>query len=398
MSRRWSFRAEVNGSAQAGVIEAPDARAARALLRARGLRPLSLRAELPGVAGMRSALHAYRRRRASGVRHEVLSSLADLLGAGFSLPDALKTLATRSDTGIGRSVRRVLSNVHAAVSSGEPLSIAIGSESVLFDQTHAVQVQSAEASGELEAVLRRMALREERRETLVRRLVGALAYPALVTSATMIVTVVMARTTLPQLVSVLVEADVPPPRLTQAVIAIGDAIPAVVLAGLIVALVVASVLFRARRRGIGSRRVPVVLRVISTARCAEDLSDLLAAGVSLVGGLRATPKSGPLSRSCVSAFGRAADRLERGETISAAFSQEPALDQELVSVLAHAEDRGDIDVVLARYAERRLNWAERRIDRLVRFVEPLSIVVLAAIVGVLVLAAIQPILALQEVV
>ena len=66
--------------------------------------------------------------------------------------------------------------------------------------------------------------------------------------------------------------------------------------------------------------------------------------------------------------------------------------------MGHAEDRGDLAQVLSRYAERRRRWAERRVDRLVRLVEPLSIVALACIIGLLVLAAVQPILALQEVV
>jgi type IV pilus assembly protein PilC len=191
---------------------------------------------------------------------------------------------------------------------------------------------------------------------------------------------------------------VPAPALTLGVIAIGNAVPIIALSCLLITVCLAIVLGRRLTESASRKRLPVVLRVVSTARASEDLADLLAAGVSLVDALRATPAPGPLGVGCVRAFERAADRLERGESMSSAFDDEPVLDQEFVSVLAHAEDRGELDSVLARYSQRRLRWAERRVDRLVRLVEPVSIVVLAGIVGVLVLAAIQPILALQEVV
>ena len=96
-------------------------------------------------------------------------------------------------------------------------------------------------------------------------------------------------------------------------------------------------------------------------------------------------------------FGPAADRVERGEDIAAALDDDHWFDSQFRRLLQIGQSVGDLDVLLERIGHRSARQATRLIDRLTTLLEPCVILTLAALVGVVVMAAVLPLVRLQEV-
>ena len=93
----------------------------------------------------------------------------------------------------------------------------------------------------------------------------------------------------------------------------------------------------------------------------------------------------------------AADRVERGEELAEAMDDEIWFDAEFRRLLAIGQSTGELDSLLERIGQRYARQAKRLIDRLAALLEPCVILTLAVLVGLVVMAAILPLLRLQEV-
>jgi type IV pilus assembly protein PilC len=144
------------------------------------------------------------------------------------------------------------------------------------------------------------------------------------------------------------------------------------------------------------RTTPLVLRRVSVARVAQGLSELLRAGTPAVEALRviAPAAGGGLRRR----LEEAADRLERGDSLVDALDDPYWFDAEFRRLLAVGENAGELDVMLERIGDRYERRSRILIDRLAALLEPAVILVLAALIGIVVMASVLPLLRLQEVV
>lgn len=135
---------------------------------------------------------------------------------------------------------------------------------------------------------------------------------------------------------------------------------------------------------------------MAVARVTLQLSELLRTGVPMVEALRVlapTTAAGGLRRRLESA----ADMLERGEELSAALNDEHWFDPELRRLLDIGQASGELETLLERIGHRYTRQATRLIDRLTTLLEPAVILTLAVMVGLVVMAAILPLLRLQEI-
>ena len=142
---------------------------------------------------------------------------------------------------------------------------------------------------------------------------------------------------------------------------------------------------------------PHVLRKLAVARLSIQLAELLRTGVPMVDALRVVAPTTPgvtLRRRLL----EAADRVERGEDIAAALDDEHWFDGEFQRLLQIGQTSGELDTLLDRLGHRYARQANRMIDRLATLLEPAVILTLAVLVGLVVMAAILPLLRLQEVV
>ena len=421
----WRYTAVEAGAAatarRTGELSADSAAEARAALRRLGLQVLDLRPHrsqkltIPRRAlltDLRRAWQRHLRQRARPMRAELQDGLATLLESGVPLLEAVQTLSTSRDL---PAARTMLLGLREQLRGGESLAHAMQQHERWFDPVEIAMVQAAQLAGTLPQTLRTLADRQERSSHLNQKIIGALAYPALVAVVGAAVAVFLSLNTLPKLVQILEDAKIDPPALTMRVMEFGQFVAGhwwlLVVAAfcLLIVIPVGGGLFR--RRGLAIPRFvdrlrPRVLRRAAVAQAAQQLALLLRSGVTLVDALRilslgtqpssvqgAHPAELPGLKGCLAA---AADRLERGDALSDALSDDRYFDAAFRRLLVVGDSSGDLDVLLDRLGRRYERQATRLVDRLAALLEPVVILLLAALVGTVVMAAILPLLRMQE--
>lgn len=431
-----SLKRQAQASAHRGELAGESAAEVRASLRRIGLqvidlRPLRRSATDPDIGiqlawlrelhgSIRSSIEGYVRGRRRHERAELYDAMATMLDSGLPLLEAVDTII--GSTKRRRcAVRSMLVQVREQLRGGSSLAEAITAHRSWFDAGEVAMIEAGQLSGTLPRVLRTLAERHERSGELSNKLISALAYPAIVAMVGLGVVIFLSVKTLPDLTQILTHAGIETPALTAKVMAFGQ-----FLAGHWLALVVLAV------GALGSwtvlsgltaqrqiqwpdwlrRRYPKVLRRMAVARVSLQLAELLRAGVPVVDALRvlaptssgggggsrsggggASGGGGSLARQ----LHTAADRVERGDELAAALDDEHWFDGEFRQLLTIGQATGELDSLLERIGRRYARQAERLIDRLAALLEPSVILTLAVLVGLVVMAAILPLLRLQEV-
>ena len=429
----WRYTAvplqrQTQASARRGELAGESAAEVRASLRRIGLQVIDLRplrrsatdlvtnnhfAWLRALHGsIRSSLEGYFRRRRRHERAELYDGLATMLDSGLPLLEAVDTIIGSTKRRRG-AVRSMLVQVREQLRGGSSLAQAITPHRSWFDASEVAMIEAGQLSGTLASVLRTLAERHERSGELSNKLIGALAYPTIVAMVGVGVVIFLSVKTLPDLTQILTHAGIETPALTAKVMALGQFLAGhwfalIVLAvGGLAGLTVLSGLTAQRQIQWPDwvrRLYPKVLRRIAVARVSLQLAELLRAGVPVVDALRvlAPTSSGGASGgggggSLARQLHTAADRVERGDELAAALDDEHWFDGEFRGLLAIGQATGELDSLLERIGRRYARQAERLIDRLAALLEPCVILTLAVLVGLVVMAAILPLLRLQEV-
>ncbi|MEM9066806.1 MAG: type II secretion system F family protein [Planctomycetota bacterium] len=402
-----------NGHMVSGTLQAKSAADLRSALHRQGLqvvrfRPVRFGAVQTAKAGLfprllgavSTASTEHKRSRRREARAELIEGLQALLSSGLTLEASLEELATE------RATRSLVGDLLRGVRSGERFSVAAESRPDWFDYADIAMLRAAEQAGELQAVLETLAARQRRSGQLMSTVLGVLAYPAVVVSLGLGALVFMSRRTLPDLVTILADADVPTPALTRWVITTGEMLssPLTLILGLILlgGIVLGITVMISSRIGIEAmkRCAPRLVRDTTVGRAMRSMAELIRAGLSVTEALRTTaPTLGPLSGRVVGmGLNAAAERIENGASLADALEAQPWLGGATARLVRLGESTGELDDMAERLADRLERRAGRSVDRLVRLLEPIVILVLAVAVGIVVMAAVLPLVRLQEII
>jgi len=405
---RYTAVGTADSALRRGELVGETAAEVRASLRRVGLqvlelRPARARVDLGSI--LRSdALHSWLRSRRRALRAELFDSLSTLLESGTPLLTAIDTAIGAQARSRSR-LRLVLVEIRETLRAGSPLSRALAAHPDWFESAEVAMVEAGEHGGTLPAVLRSLAERHERSHELGQKLAAALAYPAVVAVVGLGALLFLSTKTLPELVRILRDGKVEPPALTLRVMGLGQFLLANGL-WILAAAILAIVGFVALRRSgrfesvarskLARRLQPSVVRSLTIAGFARRLAEMLRSGVPLVEALRVVaPTVG--SRELRAQVEAAARRIERGDEISASLDDEHWFDPEFRRLVEIGAASGDLDRLLERLGARYERRSRRLIDRLSALLEPAVILVLASLIGVVVMAAVLPMVRLQEI-
>ncbi len=406
-------------SLQRGELAGQSGAEVRAALRRVGLQVVELRpARSRGTirAGASASIHSrarqaladtvhrHLRKRRRHQRAELYDSVSTMLASGLPLLEAADSLLHTIGSRRG-ALRSMVAELREALRSGESLASAMRRHPAWFDACEVAMVEAGQHGGTLPDVLRGLAEDHERSGELGQRLSSALAYPAIVAMVGLGVVIFLSRKTLPALAGILTDAHIEVPALTRAVVAFGRVIAGnwaligFTAIGIVAAIALAPA--AASRAGVKwpawMRKVsPAVLRRMALGRLCLQLARLLGSGVPMVEALRVLAPTVPGA-----ALGRrvreGADRVERGEDLSAALDDEYWFDAQFRRLLEVGQASGELEPLLTRLGHRYERQARRLIDRLAALIEPCVILALAFLVGLVVMAAVLPLLRLQEI-
>ena len=405
----YSFEAiDAQGATQKGLIDADTAKAARGLLRARALVPLSVEPAVNVGAdgkgkGLNTTLWGGRVFNATGLAVWT-RQIAGLVAAGLPLERALSALSEEAEKD---EERRLVASLRAEVNAGAPFARALGQHPREFSAIYTGVIAAGEQSGQLGSVLERLADDLETREALKNKLIGASLYPAIVTLVAIVIVVFLVSYVVPQVAGVFAGSKRALPFLTVAMLAISDFVRSygwlmlglLVLGGFALAMARKQPALR-QRMDAAWLRLPLVGRLArgyNAARFAATLAMLASAGVPILRALQTAAET--LSNQAMRADALDALVLVReGAPLASALASKKRFPP-LVAMFARlGEQTGQLPVMLQRAANQLSTEVQRRAMHLATILEPLLIVVMGAVVMLIVLAVLMPIIQLNQLV
>lgn len=384
------------GEIMEGKVEAPDENVAVQTLQSKGYTILSLEAV---DAGLFSADISKYLSRANNKDIVLFTrQLSTLIDADMPLAEGLRTLAKQVDKD---NFREVINNISEAVEGGQSLSMAISAYPDLFGTFYIKLVQSGEVSGKLHESLIYLADYLEKSQAINSKIKGALAYPAFVIFALVVVTAIMVVYVLPQLLSIFKDiGDVELPITTRILIWVTTFVNQYLY--LLLVLFIGSTIsfwkYIQTPKGtawldnlkITMPSLGVVVRNLYLARISESLSTLIRSGIPILDALHITSELvGNMNYKNI--LLGAEENVRGGGTISEVFARYEEIPPLTTSMVAIGEKTGKLDFMLSHISKYYKSESENSINNISQLIEPILVLLLGVAVAVLVSAILLPI-------
>lgn len=400
----FSYEAkDAKAKTKKGVIEADNARHARALLREKGLFPLRVK-----EAAESSQREGFNFTFGNPMRGSKLAlftrQLATLVDSAMPIDEALATVAAQSE---GNATKQLILQVRSKLVEGHTLASALAQFPNSFDTLYRSLVRAGEASGLLGEVLEELAVHLEDNLDTQQKVMGALAYPIILLVLSVGIVTYLMTAVVPEIVSVFDRSGQALPKLTEVVIAMSDyllnygAITGVVL--LISAVGLARWLKTDAVRPSWHQfilRIPIagtLVRTLEASRYASTLSILVGAGVNLIDALRICTEV--LGNEVMKSANQAVvEKVTSGSSLFKALDDSKQFPLLLVHMVGSGERSGELAQMLKRASIHQSRELNGKIQTAVTVLEPLMILIMGAFVLVIVLAVLMPMLEMNNMV
>lgn len=397
MSSLYYYTARnLNGASVRGSIEARTESAALASLRTRALFVTSLESATSTRGALVAALQIGPVSQASLVTF--FRSFATLVRAGVPMRRSLNvTIEQCGDARLREALRAVVNDIE----NGLALSEAMARHPKEFSQLYVTMIKAGELGGVLDEVLERLASVLERDRAARKRLLSALAYPAMVACAAVGLMVFLVTSVVPMFRSMYEQMHVPVPWITMMLIAVGTSLqaPTTWAFVLVSLLIVAAIVVRIRGTQAGEvaiealvMRTPIlggITRKATTGRLARMLGTLLRSGVGLVAALEVVTDV-VSSASYRHSLGTLRRELAEGSSVSEHLAASALYDPLFIQLVRVGEETGALDAMLLRIAEYYDLDVETALSALGSTLEPVMILLLGGAVGFIVAAIFIP--------
>lgn len=374
-----------------GELEAESENAVLRVLEDKNLFPISVTAKGAGKEA--------RARKGKGVRGRdvgvMYGQLSDLIGSGVPLLRSLDTLIKSTPS---PSLVLLLKEIRGAVADGKSLHESMRQFPEVFPVLHTSMVQAGERASMLQTVLASLATFLERLDELKSKVMGAMIYPALLTTVGMAVMIGALIFFVPKFEPLL--ANVQQTLPTKVIFGMSKALRGywhLVLIGLGggVAFAWSALRTEAAQRSFEKWRlkIPVVgtaLRMVAITRFCRILGTMLANGVPLLQAL-AIAKDATGSTLMAERISKAVESVREGKSLTAPLGEGGLFPEQVIAMLQVAEESNQLEKVLLQISDTVERRTNRQVDQAVRLVEPLILCLVAAGIGFLALGLLLPI-------
>ncbi|MCX2499002.1 type II secretion system inner membrane protein GspF [Plesiomonas shigelloides] len=395
----------LQGKRHKGLIEADSARQARQLLREQGLLAESVH-ETRSATDNPASAHTRRWQRGISASELALLTrqLATLVQAAMPLEECLRAVAEQCEK---NRLKSLMLAVRTQVLEGHTLADSLRAYPLVFDELFCAMVAAGEKAGHLDAVLSRLADYTEQRQYMKGKLLQAMIYPLVLTVVAIGVIAILLASVVPKVVAQFDHIGQALPHSTQLLIALSDGVRDYGL-WLVGALLVLGVLVQRLLRQPALRlrwdrfwlRLPLlgkVSRGLNTARFARTLSILSSSSVPLLEGMQIAA-SVASNRYVRSQILTAAERVREGSSLRAALGSSGLFPPMMLHMIASGERSGELEPMLLRAADNQDREFEALVTLALGIFEPLLIVSMAGVVLFIVVAILQPMLQLNNMV
>lgn len=339
--------------------------------------------------------------------------LSTMVSAGVPLPRSLATLEQQAEN---KYFKTVIAAIGRDVESGIALGDAFAKHPDVFSEVYVSMVRAGEAGGILDSILKRLALQTEKDAAIRKKIKSAMTYPMVILTITVLAFFGLMVFVIPKLGDIIKQMagpDASLPVYTQMLLGITDySLSSTIIPGvpnmvfIIGALIAVGYMTLRYIRTPKGRyqfhslllRIPVLKNVIikvAISRFARTFASLASAGVAVLDALEVTGNA--IGNKVIQQeIAAAAKEVQNGKPLSEALAVGAHIPPIVPQMLAVGEETGQIDTILVKVADFYDEEVDTLIGSLSSLIEPLMIVVLGGIVGLIAASVMGPIASLSE--
>jgi type IV pilus assembly protein PilC len=320
-----------------------------------------------------------------------------MINSGLPLVQSLDILAEQTENERFRSViREVLSGVE----SGNTLADALDKHPKVFSKLFVNMVAAGEAGGILDTILLRLATFLEKSDALMRKIKGAMIYPAVIFGVAAAAVTILLIFVIPTFQEMFESAGVALPLPTQIVIGMSKLLQNywwLILGAIIAAGFMLRQFYKTDPGELAFDKLLLNLPILgdmqrkaAVARFTRTLGTLVSSGVSILEGLEITAKTAG-NRVIHDAVMGSRASIAGGETISGPLKESGVFPPMVVQMINVGEQTGGLDEMLTKIADFYDDEVDAAVSALLSALEPIMIVVLGVVVGGMIVAMYLPI-------
>ena len=395
--KRFTFEGKNTHTDQVvrGEVVAKDEEEARKKLQRRGIRPLRI-----------SKVKAVRKRRITQEDITVFTrQLATMMKAGLPLMQAFEIVARGHSN---PAMTQMLMQIRAEVEQGSALGKSFAKYPKYFDRFYCNLVTAGETGGVLEGLLDKLAVYKEKTQAIKKKVKTALTYPISIVVVAIVLMFVMMMFVLPAFKEVYNGMGAELPWLTQVVMNISDFFVAYGWMMIIGLIIIGFGIYKLHQNSLAFQKrvdatmlkLPIfgsIVQKATIARWSRTTSTLFAAGVPLVEVLDSVAgASGTLLYEEAAQDIRA--KVTQGLSLTSSMQATEMFPNMVIQMAAIGEESGSLDDMLNKAAEFYEDEVDNAVAQLSSLMEPIIMVVLGSLIGILLVAMYLPLFNLGNVV
>ena len=385
----YSARA-LSGELQSGEIDLPTREEVVGFLRRQRLVPVAVKSKPKDISFSFG----------SGVKmREVViftRQFSTMIAAGLPLVQSLSILAEQTENPkFATIITAVLNDIQA----GQTLADAMKRHPKIFSDLYVNMIAAGEAGGILDVILDRLAVFLEKNDALVRKIKGAMTYPAVMLFVVIAATTILLWKVVPVFAGIFTDAGMALPMPTMVVLSISEFLQSyihLVVLGFIAAIFA----LRQYYKTSGGKltidrfmlRMPVLgslIRKSAVSRFTRTLGTLVSSGVSILEGLEITARTAG-NRVVHDAVMKSRASIAGGATISDPLKASGVFPPMVVQMINVGEQTGGLDEMLTKIADFYDDEVDAAVSALTSILEPIMIVVMGVVIGGMVVAMYLP--------
>lgn len=327
-----------------------------------------------------------------------------MINSGLPLVQCLDILAKQAEKD---TFRKLISSTMRDVEAGSTLADALSRHPQVFSDLYVNMVEAGEAGGVLDVILGRLATYLEKMNTLKRKIKTAMTYPVVILAVTIAASTFMLLFIIPTFAKMYADFGSELPGLTRMVMALSTFLRTrwyIVLGGLAVAFIVFRRYYMTKQGRASVDRLvlkvpilgPVLLKA-AIARFTRTLGTLVSSGVPILEGLEITAKAAG-NTVVKSAVMKTRASISSGQTIAGPLRESDVFPPMVVQMISVGEETGALDEMLSKVADFYDEEVDSAVDAMTSVIEPVMIVLMGGIVGVMLIAMYLPIFKLVSVI
>lgn len=382
------------GNIQKGEMEAINEAAVRSALRGQRVQVIKVKAKPKDLLENISFLQP----KVTGKNVAVFTrQFATMIDAGLPLIQGLDILGTQEPN---PTLKKAIIKVKGDVESGSTLSNALKKHPKIFNDLYVSLVAAGEMGGMLDTILNRLAIHIEKNEKLKSKVKGALVYPSVVLTISMVVIAVLLIFVIPVFQEMFEGLGGELPALTQLVVDLSEFMQnyIIYILGALVALYFAFVKFRATKKGrvivdkiiIGLPVFGSLIKKSGVANFTRTLGTMTASGVPILDGLgivAATAGNKVIEKAILDTK----VSISEGKTIAEPLAKSGVFPPMVTQMISVGESTGALDTMLEKIADFYEDEVDAAVDAMTALIEPFMMIFLGGTIGTMLAAMYLPI-------